>query len=264
MPYKIFLSHNHADKPVVEAVAIKLAQIFGEDQVFYDSWSIKPGDGIIDRMNKGLEAPDVVFFFVTQKSLASEMVSLEWQSAIYAATKGKTRIVPIRLDSSNMPAVLSQTLYIDMHSIGLESATAQIVSVAQGNSSFTPIHQGFSNLKFDAKYRQGGELLVTVTASHMLEPNARFAVIVSNPKEEITFSVPSAEAYVSDFVPDKKFSDGTTCNAVVLKPMDFALKPGFPVRLSVKPTGQAKIDFRGLLHQVGEDEWRGVPGNLSR
>ena len=47
MAHKIFLSHNHNDKPLVEAVALKLSGIFGQDQVFYDSWSIRPGDGII-------------------------------------------------------------------------------------------------------------------------------------------------------------------------------------------------------------------------
>lgn len=39
MSHKIFLSHNHADKPIVEPVAVRLAGIFGVDQVFYDSWS---------------------------------------------------------------------------------------------------------------------------------------------------------------------------------------------------------------------------------
>ena len=47
----IFLSHNYKDKPVVEQVALRLKSIYGIDKVFYDSWSIQPGDGIIDKMN---------------------------------------------------------------------------------------------------------------------------------------------------------------------------------------------------------------------
>jgi hypothetical protein len=42
------------DKPVVEPIAQKLAQVYGQDNLFYDSWSVQPGDGIIDRMNQGL------------------------------------------------------------------------------------------------------------------------------------------------------------------------------------------------------------------
>ncbi|WP_019384264.1 toll/interleukin-1 receptor domain-containing protein [Acinetobacter venetianus] len=138
MPHKIFLSHNHNDKPLVEAVALRLANIFGQDQIFYDSWSILPGDGIIDQMNKGLETPEFIFFFVSAQSLKSDMVKLEWQNALYAATKGKTRLIPIRVDGCNMPTLLQQTLYIDMYSIGLEATIAQIVSLTQGNASFTP------------------------------------------------------------------------------------------------------------------------------
>lgn len=148
MSHRIFLSHNYKDKPLVEAVAIKLAGIFGQDDVFYDSWSIRPGDGIIERMNEGLSAPEFVFFFVSANSLSSGMVKLEWQNALYAASKGKTRIVPVRIDNSELPAVLKQTLFIDMHMIGLQAAIAQIVSVTQGNASFTPQHQGFSNLSY--------------------------------------------------------------------------------------------------------------------
>ena len=48
----IFLSHNHKDKVLVEQVAVRLKDIFGQDKVFYDSWSIQPGDGIIDKMNQ--------------------------------------------------------------------------------------------------------------------------------------------------------------------------------------------------------------------
>jgi len=44
----IFLSHNSNDKGIVEPFAKGLAEIFGQDEVFYDSWSIQPGEGIID------------------------------------------------------------------------------------------------------------------------------------------------------------------------------------------------------------------------
>lgn len=47
----IFLSHNHNDKILVEQIAIRLKDTFGQEQVFYDSWSIQPGDGIIDRLS---------------------------------------------------------------------------------------------------------------------------------------------------------------------------------------------------------------------
>lgn len=72
----IFLSHNSKDKPVVEQVALKLKGIYGQNNVFYDSWSIQPGDGILDKMNEGLTNCKYFFFFVSKNSLQSNILSL--------------------------------------------------------------------------------------------------------------------------------------------------------------------------------------------
>jgi hypothetical protein len=58
----IFISHNHKDKTIVEPIAIKISEIFGREKVFYDSWSMQPGDGIVDKMNEGLEKTKFFFF----------------------------------------------------------------------------------------------------------------------------------------------------------------------------------------------------------
>ena len=65
----IFISHNYNDKGIIEPIALKLAEIFGKEQVFYDSWSMQPGDGIIDKINEGLEKTSHFFFFVSANSL---------------------------------------------------------------------------------------------------------------------------------------------------------------------------------------------------
>ncbi len=79
-------------------------------------------------MNNGLEAPEFVFFFVSANSLDSEMVKLEWQNAVYLATRGKNNIIPVRVDGTAMPPILLQTLYIDMHTIGASTADVKIKS----------------------------------------------------------------------------------------------------------------------------------------
>ena len=202
MPHKVFLSHNHNDKPLVEAVALKLAAIFGRDQVFYDSWSVEPGDGIIDKMNSGLVAPEFVFFFVSKNSLSSGMVKLEWQNALYSASKGKTRIVPVRIDGSEMPAVLKQTLFIDMHTVGLEAAIAQIVGVTQGNASFTPQHLGFSNLSYTQTSTADRWLEITIKASHLMEPNPNFALVVDNLETDIEWALSNSQPFIGGYNKD--------------------------------------------------------------
>lgn len=259
MAHKIFLSHNHNDKPLVEAVAVRLAGIFGKDQVFYDSWSIQPGEGIIDRISKGLEAPEFVYFFVSANSLASGMVKLEWQNALYAASHGKTRIIPVRVDDSAMPAVLMQTLYIDMHTVGLEASIAQIVSITQGDASFTPQHLGFSNLTFTAVPGDNGALDIVVRASHLMEPNVKFVALVNNTENEVGWETPGVPMNVSGFNAGVTLSDGMVTNGVFLQPSGATLTPAHPVRLKLIRKTESPIAFHGLLHERGENNWVPVP-----
>jgi hypothetical protein len=260
MSHRIFLSHNYNDKPIVEAVALKLAAIFGQDEVFYDSWSIRPGDGIIEQMNAGLSAPEFVFFFVSANSLASGMVRLEWQNALYAASKGKTRIIPVRIDNSELPAVLKQTLFIDMHSIGLEAGIAQIVSVTQGNASFTPQHQGFSNLSTTQEKTVDGDVVVTIKASHLLEPNPNFAFVTLNTENDAGFEFIGTGGYSGGFFKDALTSiAGEKHNAWIGRPMNLSLTPSLPIRAKFKKTGTKEVLILEVLHQKGEDIWTPVP-----
>ncbi len=259
MSHKIFLSHNRSDKPVVEPVAERLAGIFGRDQVFYDSWSIRPGDGIIDQMNKGLEAPEFVFFFVSANSLNSGMVKLEWQNALYAASKGRTRIVPVRVDGTAMPPVLMQSLYIDMHTKGLEAAIAQIVSVTQGNASWSSQHKGFSNLSFSATTGANGTIEIVIRASHLMEPNPSFVLLVGNPEPDIELAMPNSSMFAGGFNAGVSLNNGSVHNAMLVRPLGLTLTPTFPLRIQMKQKGNAKIDFRGIMHQVGEDDWSALP-----
>lgn len=79
----IFLSHTLVNKNIVEPIAQKLAFVFGQNNIFYDSWSIQPGDGIIEKMSIALDQCKYFFFFVSKESLKSDMVKLEWQNALY-------------------------------------------------------------------------------------------------------------------------------------------------------------------------------------
>jgi hypothetical protein len=260
MAHKIFLSHNHNDKPLVETVALKLADIFGQDQVFYDSWSIRPGDGIIDQMNKGLEAPEFVFFFVSANSLASGMVRLEWQNALYSATKGKTRLIPVRVDGSDMPAVLRQTLFIDMHTIGLEATITQIVSVIHGNASFIPQHQSFSNLSYSVAKLENGSIEITIRASHMMEPNPNFAFPLMNEEAEIGWWIKEHPAIQGGFRKGAfRLNEGGVANAVIMRPITGTLIPTHPLTFQFRQRGEKALILIDVLHEQGQDTWIKVP-----
>ena len=184
----IFLSHNCKDKPIVEQIAIRLKEIYGEDSIFYDSWSIRPGEEIIDKMDAGLLKADYFFFFISSNSLASQMVKLEWQNALMMKTQNhKLKFIPVRLDGSTVPAILTQTLYIDFYTNGFEVGIRQIFDVLSEKNVYISEFKEFENL---SAYREkiGADGLcerLTINANYFMEPTAHFLVIVNSKKEDL-------------------------------------------------------------------------------
>ena len=61
----IFISYNHNDEEIVDQIVKRLDFEFGRKNIFYDKWSIQPGDSIIGKMNEGIEKADVFFYFLS-------------------------------------------------------------------------------------------------------------------------------------------------------------------------------------------------------
>jgi len=255
----IFLSHNNEDKPVVEPVAIRLAEIFGKDKVFYDAWSIQPGDGIIDKMNKGMASPDFVFFFVSERSLSSKMVELEWQNAVYKSTKGLCKIIPIRIDNIQMPPILLQNLYIDMYQHGIEVALHDIVSCVQGNNTFTPQHQEFSNLTVSVSGDVNSKLELKVSAAHLMEPNPFFLVLLSNKEDEVKVGLSDNTPSRGGFNPNIPLEDGSLCNGFAIAPLGGAITPKIPLRITIEVKAGSPIQFVRILHRTEEKKFTPLP-----
>lgn len=260
MTYRIFLSHNHADKQIVENVALRLAEIFSQEEIFYDSWSIAPGDGIIDRMNEGLAAPELVLFFVSRNSLKSAMVKMEWQNALFAASKGKTRIVPVRIDNSELPPILRQTLYIDMHNIGFTAALTQIINVTQGNATFTPSFTEFSNLTLNFYTIDDTTTGLEIAASHLLEPNPSFAIFTSSDESELEVSLVEGGMFKGGWQKNIAIDpEGTRLNAFIVKVMGNMLSPGFPVKICLKRKIVPMLYIESVRHEVQKNVWKPIP-----
>jgi len=258
----IFLSHNHKDKVLVEQVAVRLRDIFGQDKVFYDSWSIQPGDGIIDKMNAALANCRLFLFFVSKNSLQSNMVKLEWQNAVMKSARGDSRIIPVKLDDCLMPPILLQSLYIDVFGQGLEVALRQIVDVAEGRNTFSPGPQQFSNLRAYV-YEEGSATMVQCRAEHYMEPVSNFMFLVSNLEGEVAFQYKSGNFFNSGFQTGIKLSDGSTHNAQIIG-VEKGTVPGFPFIVEIKSMGSALVKLNGVMHEKRMNEWAMIPLNLGK
>ncbi|WP_275719433.1 toll/interleukin-1 receptor domain-containing protein [Ralstonia solanacearum] len=252
----IFLSHNHKDKPIVEKFALKLREIFPQDKIFYDSWAIQPGDGIVDRMNEALADCELFLFFVSKNSLASKMVELEWQNAVIKATKVQIKIVPVKMDDCMMPPILLQTLYIDLFGQGLEVALAQVSDVANGRNTFKAGPQEFHNIRAHA-YEKNGVVVVECRAAHFLEPISHYVIVVDNSEKDITFSCVSDTMCTIGFNENVPYK-GAVINGIFVG-VECGTPPAFPVIASLKSLNGKPVRVTGVMHEKSPNDWRHVP-----
>jgi hypothetical protein len=251
----IFLSHNHKDKDVVEQFAIRLRDVFGQDQIFYDSWSMQPGDGIIDKMSEGLGDCKLFLFFVSKNSLQSNMVKLEWQNAVMKATTSETKIIPIKLDDCLMPAILLQTLYIDLFTVGLEVALRQVVDVAEGKNTFTAGPHTFVNVRAYT-YQKGESVKIEMHAEHYLEPISNYLILTDMSEDDVRFVY--AEVCISGFQKALPLNDGSIHNAQSFL-IQRSTVPGFPIVINASSPTNKPINIVGVMHEKQKGKWEGIP-----
>mgnify|MGYP002524300359 CR=1 FL=1 len=253
----IFISHNSKDKPIIEPIAVRLAHVFGQDNVFYDSWSIQPGDGIIDKMNEGLSQCRYFFYFVSVNSLTSSMVKMEWQNALVKAAQNMIKFIPVRLDQSSLPPIMLQTLYIDLFSNGVDVAVRQMIDVITGKNTFQQSSLKFNNL-VAYKYHEGNKLIVECRALQYLEPITMFSFMTFDDIDKISENVPSEAMHTSGKHKNIQLDNGIVANFITLG-LGRGTLPGFPFKVEFFSKSLPKFDIVAVLHQVSIENFAMIP-----
>lgn len=253
----IFLSYNHKDKELVGSIAERLLKVFGQDKIFYDDWSIQPGDGIIDKMNEGLENCQFFFFFVSKNSLSSNMVKLEWQNALLKATKNQVKLVPVKIDDCLMPDIILQTMYIDIFGKGFENGVKQIMDVINGKSTYEPGPQTYENIRAYLKSK-GKSLIIEFRAESYLEPQSRYLILVGNSKQDLDIKCISNEMFMHGFSENLKLNNGLETNALPVS-ISRGTSPGFPFVIEIIPKEGIEIKLNGLMRAISQNEYKPIP-----
>lgn len=254
----IFFSHTSTDKPLIEPIAIKFSQVFGQENIFYDSWSIQPGDGIIDKMSEGLSKCKFFFFFVSKKSLDSKMVQIEWQNMLMRASNNKDiKFIPVKLDDCMMPIILLQTLYIDVFGKGLDFAIRQMVDVVNGNNTFNGGMQKFENIRGEVNNISSKEKKLTIRAVSYAEPISRYLILVGNNEGEINYNVIGESMINSGFHKGVTLDNGLITNAIYIA-VTRSTTPSFPIEIVLK-SDNVPIIFNGILREVSQNAWSSFP-----
>ncbi len=131
--YDVFLSHTSKDKPRVRRLAERLKD--AGLRVWFDEWSIGPGEIISLKVDEGLEQSRVLVLCISPNALASGWVALERSTAIHRdpASQGR-RFIPLLLAESDLPDTLRRYRYVDFRG-DTESAFAELLTACKPESS---------------------------------------------------------------------------------------------------------------------------------
>jgi hypothetical protein len=157
-----------------------------------------------------------------------------------------------------MPPVLLQSLYFDLFSVGVEATIQQIVNITQEMNSFTPQHLGFSNLTYRLS-KTPGKTLITISASHLMEPNPEMRIRLSNGEHEIAANLNHGQPFRHGFNKNLTFSDEITSNVFVIAPMGGAITPDLTMKIELSTINGADICIVGILHKVSQKNFKNIP-----
>lgn len=248
----IFISHNHKDKPLVDMIARQLELSFGRDNIFYDSWSIQPGDSIIGRMNEGLQQTSIFFYFLSQNSLNSQMVSREWQSALISAINNELKFIPIRLDDCDIPAIMRDLLYIDLYGMGIDEAIMKMKSVISGGNTYTS-GENIENLVAYLHKKSEFEIDFEIQATMFSVQDVNFAFVCNNNIDEFEV-IPFTETMISTTHGEafKDINGERIYTNSIINTLHRVLTPNSPFKGKLK-SKSSFLNFEGIIQVLSED-----------
>ncbi|MFC6570248.1 toll/interleukin-1 receptor domain-containing protein [Pseudomonas brassicacearum] len=109
---KVFLSHNHADKPFTRRLANDLRQ--AGHSVWIDEAEINIGDSLIGKIREGLDEVDFVAAVLSEHSIGSVWVQRELEIASNREIEERRVVVlPLLVQKVALPGFLKGKFYAD-------------------------------------------------------------------------------------------------------------------------------------------------------
>ena len=139
--FDFFLSYSHEDRQIASQIARDLAE--RGRNIFFDEWTIRVGDSLIERINYGLQNSTYLLVLISKNSLSSKWVNLEIGSAFRKdSNSANARIIPVLIENiapTLIPSFLRNIKWVDL-SKGYENGIRQITALAQlpRNAAKTP------------------------------------------------------------------------------------------------------------------------------
>ena len=116
----VFISYAHADDA---EWTTKLAADLERDgfRVFFDKWDIAPGDGLVRRLDEGLNSASSGLIVFGRSTAASAWVYTEYSALVQRMMRGEARLIPVLRADVPLPPILGTQVVADFRYCDSES-----------------------------------------------------------------------------------------------------------------------------------------------
>ncbi len=127
---KVFVSHSSADKEIARPIASWLSKRGIE--VWFDEWSMTPGDSLIEKIGDGIESADRLVVLLSEASVNSPWVKKEVATGLImelAEEKGlgEKFVIPAVLRACKVPIMLRNKLYANFTNKVFDAACEELL-----------------------------------------------------------------------------------------------------------------------------------------
>jgi len=131
---RVFLCHASIDKPIVNRVATDLARL--EIAPWLDSWKIRAGDSIPQKISSGIKDSDCVVVFLSKNAVTSHWVEREWQAKYWdEIQRNEVLVIPALLEDCEIPQLLKAKKYADFREDYGDGLKELLLAVSRNASS---------------------------------------------------------------------------------------------------------------------------------
>ncbi len=234
--YDVFLSHCSADKPAVEAIAVRLRDEAGL-RPFLDKWALVPGESWMPALERGLERSTTVAVFFGTRGRGAWHEQESQLALVLAAQEGGKRVIPVLLPGARKEdagGFMGLRTWVELaEADGFAGLVAGVTGRAPGPGAGVPVGAGVEPARAEPSPAPAGQDRPSVVEHARIDnrgANIGQVVTVHGPATfgPMTMTMPS---------PSTAPSPGATPAAVITKPAVILLctanaaHPGHRLRL---------------------------------
>jgi hypothetical protein len=137
---KVFISHATADKDRFVLTFAARLRNNGVD-AWVDQWEMNPGDSLVEKIfEQGLKDAQAMIVVLSNHSIKSKWVREELNVAMVQKIEKSTKLIPVRLDSCDVPECLRATIREDIVDlVAYEPQFRRILNAIHGQYERPPL-----------------------------------------------------------------------------------------------------------------------------